>query len=78
MTAQDAAHQNKAMAAVNDVLRPGDGGFREAVCITGQQSRAADVCCGVDVGLPGTDGGKNWKEKIEVTKLNERMKYEYR
>lgn len=44
-----------------DVLCPGDRGFREAVCITGQQSRATDVRCSVDVRLPGADGGKNWK-----------------
>lgn len=63
----------------NDVLRPGDGGFREAICIAGQQRRAADVRGGVDVELPDTDGGKNWKEIIKIkTDARYVMKYEYR
>lgn len=55
----DPTHQNRPVTGVDDILCPGDGGFREAVCITSQQSRATNVGCSVDLWLPRTDGGKH-------------------
>lgn len=49
------------MRAEGDLLRPGDDGVGEAICVTRQHGRAADVGCGVDLRLPDTNGGKDWK-----------------
>lgn len=59
------ARENEPMTSVNHVPSPSDGGFGEAVCITGQQGWAATVSCSVDIWLPGADGGKNWKTRTQ-------------
>lgn len=49
------------MGAEGDLLRPGDDGVGEAICVTRQHGGATDVGCGVDLRLPDTNGGKDWK-----------------
>lgn len=53
--------EKKPMRAEGDLPRPGDDGVGEAICVTRQHGRAADVGCSVHLRLSDPNGGKDWK-----------------